>query len=114
MTEPLDEVLTLAERVYVRMQAEQLIRQCLDRGDPRPFNALLENLVLATGKSQAHRIYLGEGVFGDLTLIFRKGTYQPLPWTYPDYASRELIAVLEEVRQRYKCKLTLRGGQPTP
>jgi hypothetical protein len=47
MAEPLDDVLTLAERVYVRMQAEQLIRQCLDRGDPRPFNALLENLVLA-------------------------------------------------------------------
>lgn len=47
MSEPLDEVLTLAERVYVRMQAEQLIRQCLDRGDPTPFNALLENLVLA-------------------------------------------------------------------
>jgi hypothetical protein len=47
MSEPLDEDLTLAERVYVRMQAEQLIRQCLDRGDPAPFNALLENLVLA-------------------------------------------------------------------
>lgn len=47
MSEPLDEVLTLAERVYVRMQAEQLIRQCLDRGDPTPFNSLLENLVLA-------------------------------------------------------------------
>jgi hypothetical protein len=47
MNEPLDEVLTLAERVYVRMQAEQLIRHCLDRGDPAPFNSLLENLVLA-------------------------------------------------------------------
>lgn len=51
MTEPLDEVLTFAERVYVRMQAEQLIRQCLDRGDPSPFNALLENLVLAGASS---------------------------------------------------------------
>ncbi len=49
MSEPLDEVLTFAERVYLRMQAEQLIRQCLDRGDPGPFDALLENLVLAGG-----------------------------------------------------------------
>lgn len=51
MTERLDEVLTFAERVYLRMQAEQLIRQCLDRGDPAPFDALLENLVLAGASS---------------------------------------------------------------
>jgi len=51
MTERLDEVLTFAERVYLRMQAEQLIRQCLDRGDPGPFDALLENLVLAGASS---------------------------------------------------------------
>jgi hypothetical protein len=51
MTGPLDEVLTFAERIYVRMQAEQLIRQCLDRGDPSAFNSLLENLVLAGASS---------------------------------------------------------------
>jgi hypothetical protein len=70
MTEPLDEVLTFAERAYVRMQAEQLIRQCLDRGDSSAFNALLENLVLAGAGSlgvlreiqdelQAARTHLG-------------------------------------------------------
>ncbi len=86
------------------------IESAYSRDGKRRFNLdpgllTLENLVLATGKNQAHRIYLGEGVFGDLTLVFRKGTYQPLPWTYPDYASRELITVLNGVRQRYKCKL---------
>jgi hypothetical protein len=70
MSEPLDEVLTFAERAYVRMQAEQLIRQCLDRGNATPFNALLENLVLAGAGSlgvlreiqeelQAARTHLG-------------------------------------------------------
>jgi hypothetical protein len=73
----------------------------------------LENVVLATGKNQAHRIYLGEGVFGDLTLVFRKGTYHPLPWTYPDYASPELITILNGVRQRYKWKLTRQHREPT-
>ena len=95
------------------------IESAYSREGKRRFNLdpgllTLENLVLATGKNQAHRIYLGEGVFGDLTLIFRKGVYQPLPWTYPDYASRELTAVLEGVRQRYKCKLNPGGEQPTP
>jgi hypothetical protein len=51
MSEPLDDVLTFAERVYLRMQAEQLIRQCLDRGDDAAFDALLENLVLAGASS---------------------------------------------------------------
>lgn len=95
------------------------VESAYSREGKRRFNLdpgllTLENFVLATGKNQAHRIYLGEGVFGDLTLIYRKGAYQPLPWTYPDYASRELIDVLEGVRQRYKCKLTLCGKQATP
>ncbi len=95
------------------------IESAYSRDGKRRFNLdpgllTLENLVLATGKNQAHRIYLGEGVFADLTLIFRRGAYQALPWTYPDYASRDLIAVLEGVRRRYKCKLTRREGQTTP
>ncbi|MFH1114279.1 MAG: DUF4416 family protein [Pseudomonadota bacterium] len=66
----------------------------------------LGNFVLATGKNNAHRIYLGKGVFADLTLIFRSGTYHPLPWTYPDYADLQLIDILNTLREKYKCKLT--------
>lgn len=65
----------------------------------------LGNFVLATGKDNAHRIYLGEGIFADLTLIFQGGTYRPLEWTYPDYADVELIGLLNKLREDYKCKL---------
>jgi hypothetical protein len=68
----------------------------------------LGNFVLATGKDNAHRIYLGEGIFGDLTLIFRGGSYRPLEWTYPDYADAQMIRLLNELRQQYKEKLTQR------
>jgi hypothetical protein len=47
----LDELLTLAERTYVRMEAEQLIQECTDRGDPQPFYELLEELVFAGSTS---------------------------------------------------------------
>ena len=57
-----------------------------------------ENFILATGKNFSHRIYLKDGVFADLTLIFQKGEYRPLPWTYPDYASLEIRALLKELR----------------
>ncbi|MCL2102509.1 MAG: DUF4416 family protein [Syntrophorhabdaceae bacterium] len=57
-----------------------------------------ENFVLATGKNFSHRIYLKDGVFADLTLVFQKGEYNPLPWTYPDYASLEIRTLLKELR----------------
>lgn len=57
--------------------------------------------ILATGKDYSHRIYLGQGIYGDLTLLFKKGNFQPLPWTYPDYASPPLLGLLNLLRRRY-------------
>ncbi len=70
-----------------------------------------ENFVLATGKNYCHRIYLRDGVFADLTLVFRKGEYRPLPWTYPDYASAEIRSYLTGLRREIQAarKQALRG-----
>jgi hypothetical protein len=51
VSEPFDDLLTFAERAYVRMEAEQLIAQCLQHGDPKPFDSLIEGLVLAGSSS---------------------------------------------------------------
>lgn len=67
-----------------------------------------ERLVLATGKNFTHRIYLGEGIYGDLTLIYQKGAYRPLPWTYPDYRDPALLQVLQAVRAKL---IYQRGGR---
>lgn len=64
-----------------------------------------ERFVLATGKNYTHRLYLGRGIFGDLTLMFSGGGFKPLPWTYPDYASEPLRGFLHEVRGRYRYDL---------
>jgi hypothetical protein len=87
------------------------IEQASAEGGKRNFNLdpgllTLGNFVLATGKNNAHRIYLGKGIFADLTLIYRSRTYNPLEWTYPDYADPELITILNRLRESYKCKLT--------
>jgi hypothetical protein len=60
-----------------------------------------ERFVLATGKNFTHRIYLSQGIYADLTLIYQKGAFRTLPWTYPDYASQPLQTFLEQVRRRY-------------
>jgi hypothetical protein len=64
-----------------------------------------ERFVLATGKNFSHRIYLGDGIWDDLTLVFRHGGYDPLPWTYPDYAAPEMRALLAMIREKYRVDL---------
>jgi hypothetical protein len=69
----------------------------------------LHNLVLASTKGYAHRVYLRSGIYADLTLLFQSGKFQPLAWTYPDYQTpvcheflmrcrRELLADIAEQR----------------
>ena len=47
MSSPLDDLLNFAHQSYVRMEAEQLISECLELGTPAPFNDMVEGLVLA-------------------------------------------------------------------
>lgn len=70
-----------------------------------PGYLLYERFVLATGKNYSHRIYIGEGIYADLTLIFQKGAYQSLPWTYPDYQDAGMRAFLIQVRQKYSADI---------
>ena len=58
--------------------------------EPRPLNLdpgyiTLAKLVLASTKDHAHRIYLGDGIYAEVTLAYRDRRWQPLEWTYPDY-----------------------------
>ena len=66
-----------------------------------PGYLLHERFVLATGKNFSHRIYIGSGIYADLTLIYLKGHFKTLPWTYPDYASGNVMTFLEWVRKKY-------------
>ena len=66
-----------------------------------PGYMLRERFVLATGKNYSHRIYIGKRIYADLTLIYTKGRFQVLPWTYPDYAEENMLTYLEQVRNKY-------------
>lgn len=62
-------------------------------------------LVLASTKNFSHRIYLNQGVWAEVTLIYADGKFQKLPWTYPDYIEDEFISFLEKIREKYKRSL---------
>lgn len=59
------------------------------------------HLILATGKGYAHRPYLRDGIYADLTLVYRGKSFHPLPWTYPDYAEKKVIDIFNRIRAKY-------------
>ncbi|MCP4666864.1 MAG: DUF4416 family protein [Deltaproteobacteria bacterium] len=81
------------ERKYLR-DGKRLVN--IDPGYISP-----ERLILATGKNYVHRVYLSKGIYADLTLVFQKGSFRPLQWTYPDYAEEEAISLFNEIRKQY-------------
>ena len=60
---------------------------------------------LATTKDQAHRIYLRDGIFAEVTLRFEAGAFEPWPWTYADYREPHVRAWLGAAREYYKQRL---------
>jgi len=58
-------------------------------------------LVLATTKNVAHRIYVGQGIYAEVTLTFRKNGCACFDWTYPDYRSGRYEGFFREIRRRY-------------
>lgn len=62
----------------------------------------LGKVILATAKDYSHRIYLGKGIFAEVTLFYKDGTYRPWPWTYPDYQTKEYLAIFKAIRKLYQ------------
>lgn len=95
--------------VEIKLTTNQVENEFLQDGKRRinidPGYISLERLVLATGKNYTHRIYLSKGIYADLTLIFHKGSFGALEWTYKDYATSEVVAFFNDVRERYKRQL---------
>ena len=59
-------------------------------------------MVLASFKGRENKIYVGEGVWADLTLYYQGGRYHPLPWTFPDFRTEAYHGILRQIRERYK------------
>ena len=76
----------------------------------RPVNldpGYLENakIILASTKNFYHRMYLGDGIFGEVTMHFKNGAWEFFPWTYPDYQSRDYLLFFSDLRKRYREQL---------
>jgi hypothetical protein len=78
--------------------------------EPRPLNLdpgllSLGKFCLATTKDQAHRLYLRDGIFAEVTLHYQAGVFVPWPWTYADYRQESVRAFLQQARDYYRQRL---------
>ena len=104
------EQLSLADiKLETNRLEDQYVRGGRRRVNIDPGYLLYERFVLASGKNFSHRIYIGKKVYADLTLIYQRGVFEKLPWTYPDYADRPIISFLEKARARYGADLERAG-----
>jgi hypothetical protein len=62
----------------------------------------MAKIVLVSTKDFSHRIYLGSGIYGEVTLLFSGGDYQVLPYTFPDFRTGEYCDVFKKAREIYK------------
>ena len=62
-------------------------------------------VILATTKDYDHRLYLGEGIFGDVHLRFQKGKFNACDWTYPDYRQPMILDFFNDTRKNYLTQL---------
>lgn len=73
----------------------------------------LAKLVLATGKDFAHRIYLNQGIYAEVTLRYsRHEGFKPWEWTYPDYKSKHYLELLEIIRSIYRNQIEQLKSNP--
>lgn len=88
---------SLKETEYGRRNREWPERRRQVNLDPGYLS--LNKVVLASTKDYSHRLYLGKGIYGEVTLFFKNKTFTPFPWTYPDYKTPGYVNFFNEMRK---------------
>jgi hypothetical protein len=99
-----------AQLIDLKLQTNRWEEEFAAQGafpEPRPLNldpgyVTLAKLVLASTKDHSHRLYLGRGIYAEITLSYRAGRWQESEWTYPDYRRADFQQFFVECRDYLK------------
>jgi hypothetical protein len=105
-----EQLIDPARLIDLKLQTNALENEYAALGkhaEARPLNLdpgyiTLAKLVLASTKDHSHRLYLGQGIYAEITLSFRGGGWQPAEWTYPDYRRADFQKFFTECREYLK------------
>jgi hypothetical protein len=95
-----------AELAGIKLATNAIEERYRDGGWPvgRPVNLdpgylELGKLVLASTKNHCHRIYLRDGIYAEVTLVYRDKAFRGFEWTFPDYRTEEYHRFFLEARK---------------
>jgi hypothetical protein len=94
----------LVQRKLLTNQWEAEYARAAGHPEPRPLNLdpgylTLGKLVLASTKDFAHRIYLADGIYGEVTLFYRHHRWQHHDYTFPDYRRADYQQFFSQCRE---------------
>jgi hypothetical protein len=96
----------------IKIQTNALEAELASRyqGVDRPVNLdpgymELAKIVLASTKNFYHRIWIAEGIYGEVTMHFEGGRWKHFPWTFPDFGSGMYDGYFSNLRTIYKAQL---------
>jgi len=94
-------------------QTARDMEEAIGLGHPRPLDRAVDRVmnidpgiindcrvILASTKDYAHRIYRGDGIWEEISLVFQHGAYRSHPWTYPDFRRDTYHAFFARFRQK--------------
>ena len=104
----IEKLIDPGELAKIKHRTNKLEQKLADKAGlelPRPINldpGIIEpsKLVLATTKNYSHRIYIGQKMYAEVTLIYDKGHWRPFEYTYPDYREQRYFDFFGKVRNR--------------
>ena len=107
------ELIPPGEIARIKIMTNTLERRFAEKSrypSPRPINLdpgylTPAKIVLASTKDYSHRIYLSDGIYGEVTLTFSHGEFRATPWTYPDFQSPAYHTFFYELRHLYRVQL---------
>ena len=67
----------------------------------------LHRVVLLSTKEGPNKIHLREGIWADLNMLRKSGSYQSLPWTFPDLRDGRYQEFFEKARDAFKHELRM-------
>jgi hypothetical protein len=101
-----------AELVDVKLETNRWERDyaaAAGHAEPRPLNLdpgylTLAKLVLASTKDFAHRIYLGRGIYAEITLQYRHQRWEHHQYTFADYRRADYQEFFSRCRDLLKAR----------
>ncbi len=103
----------------IKRRTIELERQLAETSQPMRRRVNLDpgyitpaKVVLATTKNFAHRIYLGRGIYAEITLNFDRNGCVFHDWTYPDFRSEAYVRYFLGLRKLCMQRLSDRNGEP--